>query len=307
MVVTGVLAVDWSRSGLRAWPVANGQLAGESIVGATGLRDVTRRDYEAALLAQCGGWLEANPKAGVLLAGMVGARGGWREAPYAQCPVGLNDLVRSAGRFEIAGHPAAVLPGASHRRASGLADVMRGEEVQVLGAASVLGLDRARFCIPGTHAKWADYSGGMLTGFSTHVTGEAFDLFRHHSLVGALAEGDTFDRDAFTLAVERGSKLALLSVVFSSRAEVLLGTLAPGSVSSYLSGLVIGAELGAALQHRDDTPIVLLASDSMVERYTLALELFGISPVTLSPTEAKRRGLALISTHVWPEPATQPA
>jgi 2-dehydro-3-deoxygalactonokinase len=200
-----------------------------------------------------------------------------------------------------------VLPGASYRGPDGLADVMRGEEVQVLGAASLLGLDRVRFCIPGTHAKWADYSGGMLTGFATYVTGEAFDLFRHHGLVGALADGDDFDRNVFMLAVERGSKPALLNTLFSARAEVLLNALAPGSVSSYLSGLVIGAELAAALQDKDDTPIVLLASDVMAERYTMALELFGISPVTLSSTEAKRQGLALVSPHVWPEAATQPA
>lgn len=307
MAVAGVLAVDWSRSGLRAWPLANGQPAGEPIVGTTGLGDVAGRDYETALLAQCGSWLDAHPDAGVLLGGMVGARGGWREAPYAQCPIGSSDLAEAATRFEIAGHPAAVLPGASHRSPAGLADVMRGEEVQVLGAASMLGLDRARFCIPGTHAKWADYAGGMLTGFSTYVTGEAFNLFRHQGLVGALADGDAFDRDAFILALERGSRLALVNVVFSARAEALAGTLAPEAVSSYLSGLLIGAELGAALQSGDDAPVVLLASGAMAERYTLALERFGISPMALSPAEAKRRGLALVGPHVWPGQAMQPA
>jgi ABC-type branched-subunit amino acid transport system permease subunit len=86
----------------------------------------------------------------------------------------------------------------------------------------------------------------------------------------------------------------------------LVGALAPEAVSSYLSGLIIGAELAAALERRDGAPVMLLASGAMAERYTLALERYGISPIALAPAEAKQRGLALVSRHVWSGSAMQP-
>ena len=122
---------------------------------------------------------------------------------------------------------------------------MRGEELQLLGLAETAGLTDATVCIPGTHSKWARLDNGELTGFRTFVTGELFQLLRRHSLVGALAEGDAHDDAAFRRGLARGAGQALSHAVFAARANALGGTLAPAAVSSFLSGVLIGAEIAA--------------------------------------------------------------
>ena len=52
---------------------------------------------------------------------------------------------------------------------------MRGEEVQLLGAAAAgLVNPDSWLCQPGTHAKWARLAGGELVDFTTAMTGEIF-------------------------------------------------------------------------------------------------------------------------------------
>ena len=75
----------------------------------------------------------------LLLAGMVGSNRGWVEAPYVPCPAGIDELVEKlvwAGRAR---------GDRARRRVSGegRADVMRGEEVQLLGAVAA-GTGRSR-------------------------------------------------------------------------------------------------------------------------------------------------------------------
>ncbi len=69
----------------------------------------------------------------LLLAGMVGSNRGWVEAPYAPCPAGLDDLVERLVWPEDG--RTAIVPGVSYL-ADDFADVMRGEEVQLLGAVA---------------------------------------------------------------------------------------------------------------------------------------------------------------------------
>ena len=55
----------------------------------------------------------------------------------------------------------------------GVAEVMRGEEAQVVGVPALL-RDGGLACLPGTHSKWVRVEGGRITGFTTHMTGEMF-------------------------------------------------------------------------------------------------------------------------------------
>jgi 2-dehydro-3-deoxygalactonokinase len=66
----------------------------------------------------------------LLMAGMIGSNRGWVEAPYVPCPAGLPSLPRGLKWVEPADRDRARRLLSSARRA----DVMRGEEVQILGA-----------------------------------------------------------------------------------------------------------------------------------------------------------------------------
>ena len=197
------IAIDWGSTAFRAWAMGlDGTILG-AVTAEDGLKSVSNRDFDGVVSRHCGAWLSAHPEVPVILCGMVGSRTGWVEAPYVDCPVAPRLLAAQAAPLTIAGHRAAILPGACTRSPAGDVDVMRGEELQLLGLAETAGLTDATVCIPGTHSKWARLDNGELTGFRTFVTGELFQLLRRHSLVGALAEGDAHDDAAFRRGLAR--------------------------------------------------------------------------------------------------------
>ena len=69
---------------------------------------------------------------------MIGSRQGWREAPYATCPAGADDIVQALARIDHAGRTIALVPGLSTEN-DAMPDVMRGEETQIFGALALSG------------------------------------------------------------------------------------------------------------------------------------------------------------------------
>src|SRR3546814_18010943 len=77
-------------------------------------------------------------------------------------------------------------------------DVMRGEEVQLLGAAAVgMVPPDSLLCQPGTHCKWAWMKNGALADFVTAMTGELFALLKEHALIGQAMTGPVAADAAF--------------------------------------------------------------------------------------------------------------
>ena len=143
----------------------------------------------------------------------------------------------------------AIVPGVSFADADE-ADVMRGEEVQLLGAhaAGMVPAD-ALVCHPGTHNKWVWLVGGRIERFTTVMTGELFNLLRDRSILADLLSGTAEPGDAFTSGVRRGLKDECLTAeLFKIRARVLLGQADAKDAPSYGSGLLIGADVRAGLR-----------------------------------------------------------
>lgn len=215
--------------------------------------------------------LDGWPETDVLLSGMVTSRSGWHETAYASCPAGLGDIASGAIRREINGRALRFLPGVAQGGA--VPDVMRGEEVQILGLPD----DPAPSLVvlPGTHSKWASVEGGRITGFRTFMTGELFDLVRNQSLAGRVAEGKEDDPAAFADGVARGASGGTpVADLFSVRPAVLTGAMAPGAVDAFLSGLLIGNEIreATAILGFGDEPVTLLGAPTLTARYATALE-----------------------------------
>lgn len=228
-----------------------------------------------------------------LLAGMIGSNRGWIEAPYVPCPVGADALRESLLWVEPG--RTAIVPGAC--MAAGRADVMRGEEVQVLGAvAAGLVAPGALLCLPGTHAKWARVTDGMLVGFRTVMTGEMFALLRAHSLLAPQLSGEVADGPAFREGVAQGlSEGALLSDLFGTRARILLGRLLPDDAASYVSGLLLGADLRIGLDGASDGPIGLVGDPKLTHLYGAALDEAGRTHQEVDGERAFLAGMAIIA------------
>lgn len=99
------------------------------------------------------------------------------------------------------------------------------------------------------------------------------------------------DRPRLTFDKEARDGFVDVPLLFSARADVLLGDLAPAGVESYVLGLLIGGEI-AALGAR---PATLIGSPMLVDHYAAALTLAGVTDVaTVDGDTAVAPGLWMI-------------
>jgi 2-dehydro-3-deoxygalactonokinase len=286
--------VDWGTSNLRLWlSDSQGGVIAER-QSAEGMGSLDRSAYPAVLEAHLAA-LGAPSDLPVVIAGMAGARTGWREAPYVETPAPLVGLFQHAVQPEGVNRPVYILPGVCQRE-DGRYDVMRGEETQLAGALEQ-GLDNALFCLPGTHSKWALVEDGHIRRFSTVMTGELFHLISRQSILRLSipedADAET-DPEIFDAAVDQAlaSGFALTSTLFSIRAEALLSQADRINAAARLSGLLIGAEIASI---RPDLmrygKAYLIGTGKLTRLYARAITRAGGEAVMLDGGLLVRRGL----------------
>ncbi len=297
MTLSTVLAFHWGNKALRGWAMSLGGEIQAEMTSEMGLAEGRTAGFEQGFRAECKDFLKAYPGAPVIIAGMVGSVTGWHEAPYAPCPISASKLIEAAVKIDLDGRSVMILPGAMFKDSHGNADVMRGEEVQLLGASQLLGLQKAVICIPGKHCKQAHIQNGQFTHFRSFVTGELFELLRDHSLVGALAQEGPFDQDAFTRGITHGAQTPLASAVFASRANALAGDLTPPQISAFLSGVLIGHETAQLKQH-PNADVILMAAGLLADRYGLAMDILGIAHRRIDAQACMRAGLQRVAQHI---------
>jgi 2-dehydro-3-deoxygalactonokinase len=283
-----LVAVDWGTTRLRASLLDGSGRPLAEAQAESGVQSVPAGGFPAALDAVCGRWFADFPELPVIMAGMVGSRNGWVEAPYLACPCGPDEIAARLTRLAEGSRDIRVVPGVDIRWTDGGYDVMRGEETQALGSGVVDGL----LCLPGTHCKWIEMAEGRICRFATFITGE-FYAAMIQSFVGRLA-GAPEDGPAGQAAAVRAaaSDGGLLRHLFQARALVLGGDLPPGGVRPFLSRLIVEAEIDAAigLFGRPDR-IHLLAAEPQRRSYAAALAARGVEVVEQEPAAAMLAGV----------------
>jgi 2-dehydro-3-deoxygalactonokinase len=296
MPASRLIAADWGTSSFRAFLLdADGTIL-DRRDGPHGILSVEKGDFAATLSAEIGGWLGSPGRCPVLLSGMIGSRQGWRETPYIDAPAGIGDLAAGLVPATLESADVRIVPGV-RTTAGAMPDVMRGEEVQVLGAMARLGVDGGRFVLPGTHSKWVMTEAGRITGFVTYMTGEIYAALRGHTILGRLmhdgeACGDAFDHGAREGA-RAGTPGALLNRLFGVRTAGLFDRFSATELPEYLSGLLIGAEIADQLA-RDARPVCIVASDALAERYRAAAAQLGL-PTQALPADCTADGYVAIA------------
>ena len=248
--------------------------------------------FAETLREEIGPWLAAGEDQ-VLLSGMIGSRQGWKEAPYVACPAGAAEL--AAGLVDIPFDWAKVklVPGLSGTDESGIAEVMRGEETEVIGVLADFPAGGIA-CLPGTHSKWARVEDGRIVRFTTHMTGETYATLRGHTILGRMMRDGPPDGAAFDAGVRRSAEPGgLLHHVFGVRAETLAGRLSDGDAGAYLSGILIGHEVRAALASTPSAVVHLFGAPDLTALYARAITACGAFAERHNG-EAAARGLALI-------------
>lgn len=282
-----MIGVDWGTSRFRAFRLDAAGAVRDRIEAPRGIMTVREGAFPETLRELIGAWL-ADGEDRVLMAGMVGSRQGWREAPYIACPAGPEAL--AAGLLPVAfdGARVRIVPGVSDQDGDGVPEVMRGEETQLVGIAARDGLA----CLPGSHAKWARLEGGRIAGFSTFLSGEAFAALRAGTILGRTMPEAPHDSAAFARGVARSAQSGhLLHHLFGVRTQTLFGTLAEAEAASYFSGLLIGHEIRAAMPA--GARVRLIGAAALCELYAHAITLCGGEPA-IETQEAAASGLFAI-------------
>jgi 2-dehydro-3-deoxygalactonokinase len=231
---------------------------------------------------------------------MVGSRHGWREAAYVKCPAGPREVATQLTPVEADSRRVHLAAGLSYVDEAAQPDVMRGEETEIFGVAD----SGARLIVlPGSHSKWAKVNGDRVVAFKTFVTGELFAALRDHTVAGAFARAAPAKSpgEAFALGVRRGAaavacegKSGVIGLLFGARSLPLTGGLAEDDAGEYLSGLLIGAEIGEARRFFPGEEPHVAGAEALVARYLAAFEALGVSACA-APRRAAARGLFRIA------------
>ncbi|HEY5796280.1 MAG TPA: 2-dehydro-3-deoxygalactonokinase [Bosea sp. (in: a-proteobacteria)] len=292
-----LIALDWGTTRARAFLVSGTGDVLERRSADRGIQSVPPGGFPGAFEAIAGDLRKAAPEAAIVLAGMVGSRNGWIEAPYVACPA-CPDAIAAAGMKVTLtdGSPATILPGLSCDE--GAFDVMRGEETLIVG----LGLDDGIACLPGTHSKWALIEGGRITRFASFMTGEIYGLLRQHSILSRLAEEPSAEDAARGAAEGLAASLrpgGLLNTAFAARSEVLAGRMPGGAVGPYLSALLVGHEIaGAQALFGRSGAVHLVADGVLAQSYGAALASLGIEARVTTPEAAFVAGVRRLAERV---------
>jgi 2-dehydro-3-deoxygalactonokinase len=295
-----LIAIDWGSSSFRAYLMSQTGEVLDEVASGDGIGRVAAGAYPASLKRLTGRWLDAVATLPVVASGMVGSRHGWREAAYVKCPAGPGDVAAHITQVEADGRRVVLAPGLSYVDEAGQPDVMRGEETEIFGVAD----SGARLIVlPGSHSKWAKVEGDRVVAFKTFITGELFAGIRDHTVAGAFAKAAPAKSpgEAFALGVEHGAaaaggkgKVGLLGLLFGARSLPLMGALAEDDAGEFLSGLLIGGEIGEGLRLYPGEEPHVAGAEALVERYLKAFETIGVR-ANAAPPRAAARGLFRIA------------
>ncbi len=260
--MTALIAVDWGTSNRRIFTLdAEGAVLDRRAddLGILNCHDF--RGEVAAIRAAAQG-------APVLMAGMIGSNRGWVEVPYVAAPAGLAAIAAGIKQVEPG---VGIVPGVSWQDGIS-ADVMRGEEVQIVGALALGLIGDGLASHPGTHGKWVEVVNGCIARFRTVMTGDIFAALKAKSILSDLLAHEAGTGDAFVAGVDHGlAQTDLTAELFTVRARVLLGAAAAADAASYVSGLLMGSEVRIGLGRLRADVVPVIGSPELAERLAIAL------------------------------------
>jgi 2-dehydro-3-deoxygalactonokinase len=292
------VAVDWGTTNLRAWGIGPYGDVSFSHMSDQGMSKLAPEAYPGVLGTLLSGNLGSKgSQIDVLICGMAGARQGWMEAAYLDTPADLETLV---DRAVVPAMPdarvlARILPGICQRGIS-QEDVMRGEETQLLGLGTLCPAFRGVVCMPGTHSKWVHLTGRRVERFTTAMTGELFEVLRTHSVLRHSFAGpiqgpqrDDGFQAGLTSGIEAPQKLS--AMLFKVRAGSLLSGRTPDWCAGFLSGLLIGSEIGAFRDWIGETELAIVGDTALAELYARGFTIVGGQARIVDGVEATLAGL----------------
>jgi 2-dehydro-3-deoxygalactonokinase len=274
-----MIAVDWGTTNRRAWALGRTGRVLDERGDAEGLLMVKAQGFARSFTDFAGSWLARDERLPVLMCGMVGSKLGWAEAPYIEAPADLAGLARHLHPVPFDGAARIVIVPGVCCIENGVPDVMRGEECQVLAVLAERRLSEGTLLLPGTHSKWVRVEEGRLVSFRTYMTGELYNALTSSGTLAQLMEKGDVDDAAFAQGLRQirteGSG-ALTHLLFGVRTSGLFELMPRTGLASYLSGLLIGAEMVDAAARSGTKSVIALGSPKLLENYRRAAQFFDL-------------------------------
>ena len=276
-----MLVADWGTTSLRIYVLDE---KGGNVTKRTsdkGILVAKTLGFEKTFELEADGLLDNQQ---ILLGGMVGSRNGWIETEYVDCPATLKGIANRLGTVTWRSQSgisrtAKITPGVRFLGENGMSDIMRGEELQILGLVQQITDEHATIVLPGTHSKWVSVTNNTISTFRTYMTGEVFELLANQSILKSETKTEPFDNNVFLDGVKLGStENSLTNLIFQVRTQLINGKLQPSSSDSFLSGILIGNEISHEV--RNQRLIHLISNAKLSKLYSMALQYFNIESVT---------------------------
>lgn len=290
MNTVSFVAVDWGTTSFRLWALATDDTVVAKTSGPFGMSSLKRSDFGTVLEESLNN-LGIGTEVPVVICGMAGAAQGWCEAPYLRAPTNLDTLGSYAVKVRGISRDVHILPGVMQTKP---ANVMRGEETQIMGFLSSNPDFEGIVCLPGTHAKWVKVENNQIVEFTTCMTGEMFSLMSNSSVLQHSMIVEGWDENAFLEAVETAvhSPHLISASFFDLRAEMLLENLSAAAARARLSGLLIGFELAATRSLWNPFSVVLIGAEPLCKNYAQALDTQGVTVQIVNNSQMTLAGLA---------------
>jgi 2-dehydro-3-deoxygalactonokinase len=238
-------------------------------------------------------WVDQNLP--VILSGMASSSIGLTELPYQRFPFVWDPeqlLVQKMDADDACKHDIYLISGFRTDD-----DIMRGEETMLLGFDPTDDEEKL-FIFPGTHSKHVRVKRKSAIDIRTYMTGELFNLLVEKSILRSAVRMGT-DEKSFAEGFAEGFKGNLLHKVFKVRTRQLLQQSDPLSNYQWLSGLLIGTELGDL--KGGNCPIYLASNKYLKEPYLRALRLLDNKReiICLDADELLIKGHCKIAAHYF--------
>jgi len=262
------VALDWGTTNFRAYLMNNDDII-DQISTQEGMKFVNQNDFEKILIRNISAWYQKFNFKLVIASGMVGAKQGWIEVPYLECPCDLSNL--NFKTLNILGNVKVhILSGISQLKP---ADVIRGEETQIAGFLLNNTDFKGSICLPGTHSKWVNVDSYKIKNFSTFLTGELYEIVKNYSILKHSVRTNEFVaeiiKSAANLIFENPSLIS--NKLFEIRAENLLKNSDQILNNSKLIGYLLGIELSGSINYWKDKDLIIIGSSNLNNYYELIL------------------------------------
>lgn len=287
--------VDWGSTNFRAYLIDSCGNVKDKIINDRGVLSIVSENFEKELKTILYPWSDLLSDCEIWLSGMIGSRRGWREVEYCQAPANVSDLFNKSLNINTEwAKSIKIVPGVTWNNGEVYTDVMRGEEVQLIGLGIITKAKDIFAMLPGTHNKHVKIFNGSIDSFCTHPTGELYSTVTKHMLIGYGLDSNNRKESltSFYRGIDEGVKSSQLGKsLFSSWTKRLSGWLSDEDALDYISGILIGNEL------RDfPAKYCAIVSDASIGyRYLKACSYLGINSDLFSGDECFISGMAEIS------------